>query len=501
MCISSAGRKYLARCEILNSITPALGRFGKEGILLIGSTPYAKRGVLFDGYRKYFGNAEAICWVSPTLLMNPSYDAAIIATELEADPAKMRAEYYAEFRDDISAFIDRDIVESCIDAGVHERLRLAGQRYFCFIDSAGGSGQDSFAAAIAHQEDDGVVILDAVREYRPAFSPKHVVAEIAQWAKTYGVSAAQSDKWGGEFPIEEFAVHKIVVGASARPKSDIYRDMLPLLNSGKCRLLDNSRLVSQLCSLERRTARGGKDSIDHGPGAHDDLANSVAGAIVLASHHVRKLNFHPPTLGPPRSEWIAAQGFGMADGGLPVSMADGLGQLGEKPGGVVKNDDGVKLMSVEDAKAVLAGLEGKLSDVLDRRDKILVEIARTADKAAAIGGVGDQSAKISLGPLNKQAKAIDSEIALLRIDITGARRRLELAEGHARVRGLDRRSRLGEPGRLVQLEIRAPDGRVIRQFHKSVDAARAALQRRIRGDRGGYRRASSVRLGLARGRS
>jgi hypothetical protein len=34
----------------------------------------------------------------------------------------------------------------------------------------------------------------------------------------------------------------------------------------------------------------------------------------------------------------------------------------------------------------------------------------------------------------------------------------------------------GETGRLVQLEIRAPDGRVLRQWHKSVDAARAALQ-------------------------
>ncbi len=312
--------------EILNSITPALGRFGKEGILLIGSTPYAKKGVLFDGYRKYFGkeNAEAICWVSPTLVMNPSYDAAIIAAELEADPSKARAEYYAEFRDDISAFVDRDIVENCIDVGVHERLRRAGQQYVCFIDSAGGSGQDFFAAAIAHQED-GIAILDAVREYRPTFSPKYVVEEIAQWAKTYGVSAAQSDKWGGQFPIEEFAAHKIVVGASAKPKSDIYRDMLPLLNSGQCRLLDNPRLVLQLCGLERRTARGGKDLIDHGPGQHDDLANAVAGAIVLASHHVRKLNFHPPTLGPPRSEWIAAHGFGMAGGGLPVSMADGLG--------------------------------------------------------------------------------------------------------------------------------------------------------------------------------
>jgi hypothetical protein len=34
-------------------------------------------------------------------------------------------------------------------------------------------------------------------------------------------------------------------------------------------------LAAQLCALERRTSRGGRDSIDHAPGAHDDLANAV----------------------------------------------------------------------------------------------------------------------------------------------------------------------------------------------------------------------------------
>jgi hypothetical protein len=42
-------------------------------------------------------------------------------------------------------------------------------------------------------------------------------------------------------------------------------------------LLDHPRLLTQLVGLERRTARGGRDSIDHAPGAHDDLANAVAG--------------------------------------------------------------------------------------------------------------------------------------------------------------------------------------------------------------------------------
>ena len=32
--------------------------------------------------------------------------------------------------------------------------------------------------------------------------------------------------------------------------------------------------------LERRTARGGRDSIDHTPGGHDDLANAAAGVLV-----------------------------------------------------------------------------------------------------------------------------------------------------------------------------------------------------------------------------
>ena len=78
-------------------------------------------------------------------------------------------------------------------------------------------------------------------------------------------------------------------------------------------------------------------------------------------------------------------------------------------------------MSVEDARAALAGLEGKLSDAMARRDAVIAETARAADKAAAIGGIGDQSAKTSLGPLNKKAGAIDAEIALLRINITHAR--------------------------------------------------------------------------------
>jgi hypothetical protein len=55
--------------------------------------------------------------------------------------------------------------------------------------------------------------------------------------------------------------------------------MLPAINSRQVELLDDPRLIAQIVGLERRVARGGRDSIDHPPGGHDDLANSVAGLV------------------------------------------------------------------------------------------------------------------------------------------------------------------------------------------------------------------------------
>jgi len=136
--------------------------------------------------------------------------------------------------------------------------------------------------AIAYRDKDGRSILSAVRERRPPFSPEAVVSEFADLLKAYGVRKVVGDRWGGEFVREPFRSRGIQYELAEKPKSDIYRDLLPLVNSGKVELLDHPRLVGQLCGLERRTARSGKDSIDHGPGAHDDLCNAAAGALVAA---------------------------------------------------------------------------------------------------------------------------------------------------------------------------------------------------------------------------
>jgi hypothetical protein len=139
--------------------------------------------------------------------------------------------------------------------------------------------------AIAHREKD-IALLDVLREVKPPFSPDDVVAEFASLLKNYGVSTVIGDRYAGEWPVEAFRKQKIKYEQAAKPKSDLYKDLLPGINSRTVDLLDNDRLVTQLVGLERRTARGGRDSIDHPPGGHDDAVNSVAGVVslVLACH-------------------------------------------------------------------------------------------------------------------------------------------------------------------------------------------------------------------------
>ena len=136
--------------------------------------------------------------------------------------------------------------------------------------------------AIAHKEGN-TVILDMVRERRPPFSPEAVVEEFANELKNYRITTVVGDRYAGEWPRERFRLHGVNYEVADKSKSELYVALLPSVNSRAVDLLDDDRLVNQLVCLERRTARGGRDSVDHPRGAHDDLANAAAGALWLAS--------------------------------------------------------------------------------------------------------------------------------------------------------------------------------------------------------------------------
>ena len=275
--------------EILAALRPAMATTG--GLLVAISSPYARRGELWRMYRKHHGKeSDVLIWVADTRTMNATVPQAVVDRAFEEDAVAAMSEYgragRVEFRSDVETFVSREAVEAVVVLGRLELPPVASTRYHGFLDFAGGSGQDSATLAIAHaEESDGqkIAILDAVREVRPPFSPEQVCRDFAGELKRYRITRATADRYAGDFPAEQMRKHVVTLKPSEKVKSAIYKELLPMVNSGTVELLDLSRLQAQLAGLERRVARGGRDSIDHGPGGHDDVINAAAGALVLTA--------------------------------------------------------------------------------------------------------------------------------------------------------------------------------------------------------------------------
>lgn len=307
--------------EVLNAIRPAMATIS-GAVLLCASSPYAKRGVMWDAYRKYYGqDGNTLVWKAPTRVMNPSVPQRVIDEAYERDPLDAAAEYGAEFRSDVEAFVSRETVDAAVMPGRIVLPRIENVCYVAFCDPSGGSS-DSMTLAICHVEGNRV-ILDCLIERKPPFSPDDVVKEFGATIRSYGIASVQGDRYGGIWPRERFAHYGCDYTCSPSTKSESYLTMLPMLNSGRLELLDNRKMIAQLCSLERRTARGGKDSIDHPPNQHDDLINACAGALVMAAQRAAQyVPFATPivitgsTVADPRKVNATARYFEwMANGG------------------------------------------------------------------------------------------------------------------------------------------------------------------------------------------
>jgi hypothetical protein len=250
--------------------------------MLIGiSTPYRKAGLLYRKYRDHYGKDgdDVLVIKAPTTALNPTIDTAIIEAALIEDPAAAAAEWLAEFRDDIAGWASYELIEAAVDRDVLVRPPLPDVTYYSFIDGSGGV-RDSYCAAIAHNEND-VAILDCLIEIKAPFDPDSATTDVAKVLKSYRCFSTTGDHYSAEWIVGAYAKAGITYRHSDRDRSAIYLDALPLFTTGRVRLIDNKRLVTQLASLERKTMPSGKDRVDHGPGGHDDAANVAAGAMVL----------------------------------------------------------------------------------------------------------------------------------------------------------------------------------------------------------------------------
>lgn len=270
--------------EILDAQRPAMATIPGALLLCIGSA-YAQRGVQWEAFRDHHGRDESpvLVWRADTRTMNPTIPQKFLDEAYARDPVSAAAEYGAQFRSDVGAFLSPDWLDHTVDEGIFERPPAPDVAYCAFADPSGG-GSDAFTLAIAHRDPvSGQAVLDLLKATRPPFSPEAVVADYADILKRYGLHSTTGDKYALEWVRDAFAKVGVSYLHAERPKSEIYLEAEPLFAQGTVRLLDDRALLTELRQLERRTRRQGRDTVDHPPRGHDDRANAACGALVAAA--------------------------------------------------------------------------------------------------------------------------------------------------------------------------------------------------------------------------
>ena len=171
------------------------------------STAHMRAGVLWKAFDTSFGvdDSPTLVWRAPTLTMHPDLDPAIVEQAYQDDPVAAEAEFGAQFRSDLQAYVAPEVVDACIAHGCYEREPEPGIRYEAFCDPSGGSSDSMVLALVHHDTRTGRAVLHCLREVKPPFNPASVCAEFAETLKRYGLRRVIGDKYAGTWPASKFA--------------------------------------------------------------------------------------------------------------------------------------------------------------------------------------------------------------------------------------------------------------------------------------------------------
>ena len=192
--------------ETAGAVAPGLGRIRGSMLILI-STAHKRSGLLYQKWKDAYGRNDpnVLCVRGSTLQFNPTFDAKIIERQIASDPQLYRAEYLSEWRDDLSTFISRDLLEAAVDVGVLVRPPVDGVRSTLRSPIRAAARTTSFTLGIAHRDQDNAsVVLDLLFERHAPFNPSEVTAEIAALLKTYRCTRVVGDKYAARWVIEAF---------------------------------------------------------------------------------------------------------------------------------------------------------------------------------------------------------------------------------------------------------------------------------------------------------
>jgi hypothetical protein len=262
---------------VLEAVQPSLAQFGRDGWLIVISTPRWRQGAFWTMVQRAMsGRFEYVHYQHLTTAeANPGIDPEWLEDRRREDPDVYAREYLAEWIS-AGAYLDGGEVVRAVRREPRILPPVGGVRYEGALDPA--YSLDRFAMAIGHRARDGRVIVDGCWAWhRPGHD--EVMDTVAELAKAYGVRRLRTDQ-ASPVPIRE-ALKQRGVSVEYAPwtnesKASAFARLKVALNTGALELPDDRELVEELCNLEARPTPAGYTRIAAAGQGHDDRAIVVA---------------------------------------------------------------------------------------------------------------------------------------------------------------------------------------------------------------------------------
>src|SRR5262249_37296498 len=98
--------------EVFRAIKPGMMTLN-EAMLIGITTAYRRTGLAYDKWARHFGqnSAKVLVIHAESKQLNPSLDQSEIDDALAEDATAARADYFSQWRDDLSTYVPRDLIE------------------------------------------------------------------------------------------------------------------------------------------------------------------------------------------------------------------------------------------------------------------------------------------------------------------------------------------------------------------------------------------------------
>jgi hypothetical protein len=252
--------------ETYTAVLPSLAT--TNGMLVGISSPYRQLGLLHQKHRDHFGvDGDVLVVQGASTVFNPTLSVATIEAQRQADPAAAISEWDAEFRIDISAFLDDELIDRAVEFDRPLELpRIAGACYQAFTDPSGGTGGDSYTVTVAHKRGEHAVV-DVLHGTTGKFDPEEVTREYAALLRVYGIHQVVGDEAARAEHAERLAQ---AATAGTAPQAD------GALRAARAALADAEDQLPAARSAFEQLKTGGAEVADAAAGAKNNVLVAVS---------------------------------------------------------------------------------------------------------------------------------------------------------------------------------------------------------------------------------